>query len=206
MDDILTLTKENYMQFVDMEMLLVSKFNIRVEKTSDGEPHFNMGRGSVSFSESPVEPIMMIDGIKVREPQDILNFAIELVESVAVSKSGFGGGMGGAAGTIAIKSRATPFFVNGAEPVNIKRITVNGYAPPVKYFEPKYVIPPTSADYEKYATVFWKPDLVVDSTKTASLRFFAPKSIKSIALRIEGISTEGKIYLHEQKIEIPGRD
>jgi len=206
MDDILTLTKENYMQFVDMEMLLAAKFNIRVEKTSDGESHFNMGRGSISFSESPVEPIMMIDGIKVREPQDILNFAIEMVEAVAVNKNGFGGGMGGAAGTIAIKSRATPFFVNGAEPVNIKRITVNGYAPPVKYFEPKYVIPPTSADYERYATVFWKPDLVIDSTKTGSLRFFAPKSIKTISLRIEGISTEGKIYFHEQKIEIPGRD
>ncbi len=205
MDHTLTLTKENYRQFSDMQMLLEIHFFIRVEKI-DGESHFNMGRGTKSISHNASEPIMMIDGIKVRNPRDILEFPIELVEAVAVNKSGFGQGMGGSEGTISIKSRTTPLFGNIADPTNIKRIAVNGYAPPVKYFEPKYVIPPTSSDYEKYASIFWKPDMVIDSTSTASFRFYAPPSVHTIAVRIEGISPEGKIFLHEQKIELPGRN
>jgi len=205
MDHTVTLTKENYRQFSDMQMLLESHFFIRVEKT-EGEYHFDMGRGTRSISQNASEPIMMIDGVKVRDPRDILEFPIELVEAVAVNKSGFGQGMGGSAGMITIKSRTTPLFGNIADPTNVKRIAVNGYAPPVKYFEPKYVIPPTSSDYEKYATVFWKPDLVIDSTSTASFRFYAPPSVHTIAVRIEGISPEGKIFLREQKIDIQGRE
>jgi len=205
MDRTLTLTKENYRQFSDVQMLLESHFFIRVEKI-DGEYHFNMGRGVKSVSQTPGEPVMNIDGVRVRNPRDIIEFPIDLVESVAVDKSGSGGGTGNSEGSIAIKSRATPLFEDIADPMNIKRIAVNGYAPPTKYFEPKYVIPPTSSDYEKYATIFWKPDLIIDSTNNSSFRFFVPKRIKTIALRIEGISPDGKIYLHEQKIEIPGRN
>ena len=201
----LTLTKENYRQFSDMQMLLESHFFIRVEKIG-GEYHFNMGRGVKSVSLTPGEPIMNIDGVRVRNPRDIIEFPIDLVESIAVDKSGSGGGMGGSEGSITIKSRTTPLFGNIADPTNIKRIAVNGYAPPTKYFEPKYVIPPTSSDYEKYATVFWKPDLVIDSTNTAGFRFYVPQTVNTIAVRIEGISLKGKIFLLEQKIEIPGRN
>jgi len=201
----LTLTKENYRQFFDMQTLLESHFFIRVEKI-DGEYHFNMSRGVKSIRLSPAEPIMNIDGVRVRNPRDIIEFPIDLVESVAVDKSSSGVGTGNSEGSITIKSRATPLFEDIADPMSIKRIAVNGYAPPTKYFEPKYVIPPTSSDYEKYATIFWKPDLVIDSTNHSSFRFYVPKMIKTIALRIEGISPDGKIYLHEQKIEIPGRN
>jgi len=205
MDKVLTLTKENYRQFTNMTMLLASNFGIMVDKDEDGEYHINMGRGSNSFRETPREPMLMIDGIKARDTRDIIDFPIELVEAVAVNKSGFGGGFDATEGTIAIKTRATPLFENTADPYNIKRLAVNGYAPPARYFEPKYVISPTSSDYEKFACVYWKPSLIIDKTKTASFRFFAPPSIRSLSVRIEGISLSGKIFLHEQKIEIPGR-
>ena len=206
MDNMFQLTKENFRQFSDMEMLLSSKFFVRTEITAYGEFHFNLGRGTKSFSQNASEPLLIIDGVKMSNPQDILNFPLELVDAVAVNKDGFGLGMEGAAGMISIRSRMKPLFEDRDEASNIKRLLVNGYAPPVKYFEPKYVIPPTSSDYEKYATVFWKPDLVIDSTNTAAFRFFVPQTLHTIAVRIEGISLEGKIFLHEQKIDIPGRE
>ena len=206
MDRTLELTKENYNQFHNMEMLLMIQFNVRTEMTQIGEYHFNMGRGVTSLSGGTSEPRLMIDGMRVYDAQEILNFPMELVGAVAVNKDGFGGGMEGSGGTIAIQSRTTPIFENNAEATNIKRLLVKGYATPKKYFEPKYIISPGTPDYDKYATVFWKPDLITDSTSRASFRFFVPREIKTINVRIEGISLEGKIYLHDQKIALPGRD
>jgi len=206
MDRTLELTKENVNQFRNMEMLLLISFNIRTETTQDGGYHFDMGRGSTSFSQKPSEPIMMIDGIKVFDPQDIISFPVELVGAVAVNKDGFGGGMQGSAGTIAIESRTTPLFVNDAETTNIKRLLINGYAAPQKYFTPKYIIIPGSEAYDKYATLFWKPDLITNKNNSANFNFYVPKEIKTISLRIEGISFEGKTYLQEQKIVLPGRN
>jgi len=205
MDRTLELTKENYRQFSTMEMLLQINFGIRSERTQDGSYHFNMGRGITSFSLKANDPLMMIDGLKVSDPQDILNFPIELVEAVAVNKDGLGGGMEGSGGTIAIKSRTTPLFENNAELANIKRLTVSGYAAPRKYFEPKYIIQPGTTDYEKFATIFWKPDLVTDSTNSAAFRFYVPRQLHTITVRLEGISFEGKTFLHEQKIALPER-
>ncbi|HZK94498.1 MAG TPA: hypothetical protein VFC67_09845 [Prolixibacteraceae bacterium] len=206
MDKTFQITKDNYTQFNDMEMLLSSKFFIRTEMTAFGEYHFDMGRGGHSITQEVSEPRMMIDGVLVTNPQEILNFPIELVDAVAVNKSGLGLGMGGSAGLILIKSRTSPLFENNVEAANIKRLLVNGYAAPQQYFEPKYVIPPTSSDFEKFASVYWKPSLLIDKTKTGSFRFYAPQSIKSLSVRIEGISISGKIFLHEEKIEIPGRN
>lgn len=206
MDKTLELTKENFNRFHSMEMLLMIQFNVRTEQLQSGEYHFNMGRGTTSFAGKDSEPRMMIDGAKVYSAQEILSFPLELVQAVAVNKDGFGGGMDGSSGTIAIQTRSTPLFENNSEASNIKRLLVAGYTPPKKYFEPKYIISPGTPDYEKYAAIFWKPDLLTDSTGQASFNFIVPKEIKTIAVRIEGISSDGKVFLHNQKINLPGRD
>lgn len=83
---------------------------------------------------------------------------------------------------------------------------VEGYAAPVKYFEPKYAIIPGTSDYDKYAAIFWKPDLITDTENNASIKFKVPNEIKTISLRIEGISFEGKTFLNMQKVVLPGRE
>ena len=205
MDRTFELTKENYTQFSNMQMLLMIKFNVRSEPTADGGYRFDMGRGMSSSSQSPKEPNLMIDGMKVSEARDILDFPLEMVEAVAVNKDGLGGGMDGSGGTIAIKTRTKPLFENTADASNIKKLLVRGYAAPKKYFEPKYIIQPGTPDYGKYATIFWKPDLVTGSDNSAAFRFYVPHEIRNITLRIEGISFEGKTFLHNQKIDLPGR-
>ena len=206
MDRTLELTKENYNQFHNLEMLLLIQFNIRTEMTQNGEYQFNMGRGMTSLTGNGGEPRMMIDGMRVYDAQEILNLPLELVGYVAVNKDGLGGGMEGSGGSIIIQTRTTPLFENNGDGTNIKRLFVNGYAAPRKYFEPKYIITPGTSDYDKYAAIFWNPDLITDSVKSASFRFFVPREIKTISVRIEGMSLDGKIYLHEQKITLQGRN
>lgn len=210
------LTKENYTRFTSMEMLLKIQFMALITHLMGGEYQISFPRGYKSFfnlGKDPIthqggNPIMLIDGMKTTNPVDILTLPIEFVQSVAVNKVGIGGGMQGNVGVIAIETRNKPLFANadGTEPTNIKRLIVNGYAAPVKYYEPKYILPPGARDYDKYATVFWEPNLVTNAASNTSVRFFVPKAIKSINIRIEGISTEGKIFLEEQKIDLPGRN
>ncbi len=201
MDRVMEITKENYNRFHSLEMLLQVQFNIRIVRTQDGDYSVDMGRGNSGGG----DPLMMIDGMRV-ESQDLITFPIELVEAVAVNKSGLGGSMDGSAGTIAVKTRTTPLFTNSSEATNIKRLMVEGYAAPAKYFEPKYAIIPGTSDYDKYAAIFWKPDLVTDTENNASIKFKVPNEIKSISLRIEGISFEGKTFLNTQKVVLPGRE
>ena len=202
----LEITKDNQNQFSTMEMLLLAQFNVKIERTQNGGYHFNMGRSRRSISYEG-EPLLQIDDMKISDPSLIIDFPIDMVEAVAVEKDGFGGGMMAAFGTIAIKTRRTSLFDgSNSESTNLKRIIVKGYAPPKKYFEPKYIIQPGTTDYTKYATIYWEPNLVIDSTRKASVNFFVPKEIKSITIRTEGISNEGIIFLNEQKLILPGRN
>lgn len=200
----LEITKDNYNQFPNLQILLQSQFNVTVERINSGGYHFNMGRGVKSLR-SQGEPLLMIDGMKISDPSVIVDFPIDQIEAVAVEKDGFGGGMMAGNGTIAIKTRTTSLFNTNINATNLSRIIIKGYAPPTKYFEPKYIIQPGTTDYNKYAAIFWNPNLLIDSTRNASFNFVVPKEIKSVTIRAEGISTKGLIFLHEQKINLPGR-
>ena len=210
-DKVVEVTKDNYRQFDNMQMLLMIKFNVSTEYSEDGGSsgyYFNTGRGGLSLTASAkdLQPIMMIDGMKIYDAQEILDLPIEYVEAVSVNKDGFGGGIGASGGVISVITRKTPFFVNNAQATNMKRLMVQGYASPVKYFEPKYLIQPGTIAYNRYAAIFWKPDLITDAKNTASFNFYVPIEIKTLTIRAEGISFDGKIFLHEQKLALPGRN
>jgi len=196
------LTKDNYMHYNDLQQLLLSYFNVTVTIDEEGQYHFNMGRG-ISSSKTP---IMTIDGIKVLEPIELLSYPMNMIEDVAVDKSGTMGGMQGGGGVIAITTRTTPLFEMTAESTNLKRLIVKGYSPPKEYFEPKYLIQPENADFSRYATIYWKPELVTDSTGVASFKFVVPHSLKTLEIRAEGINYEGLIFLHEEKLTLPDRE
>jgi len=197
------LTKDNYTQFNDIAQVLMVYFNVNVITDQSGNYSFDMGRGTSGNSRNP---IMTIDGFKVQEPIEILSYPLNMVEAIAVDKSGTGGGAMGGNGVIAIITRTTPLFEMTGESTNLKRITVKGYSPPKEYFEPKYLIQPENPDFSRYAAIYWKPELVTDSTGTASFKFFVPKPIKLIYIKAEGINFDGLIFLHEEKIILPGRE
>lgn len=196
---IFEITKENHNQFSSVELLLQTEFNVRTERSEGDTYHFDLGRGLR-------DPIMLIDGVRVSNPKEILNFPIELIEAVAVNKSGAGAGIGGMKGVLIIKTRTRLLQYDSPESTNKTHLMVKGYAVPTQYFEPKYLIQPGTIEYDKYATIFWKPELVTDSKSRASFRFSVPKEIKSVTIRAEGISVEGITFLHEQKIVLQDRN
>jgi hypothetical protein len=196
------LTKDNYTQYNDIEQILMSYFNITVQTDDNGQTVFNMGR---SASLSKRNPTMTIDGVRVHEPYEILTFPLNMVEAIAVDKTG-AGGMGKGGGVIAITTRTTPLFDMKEEATNMKRLTVNGYSTPKEYFEPMYLIQPENPDYSKYAAIYWKPEIVTDSTGTASFKFTVPQPLKAVVIKAEGINYDGLIFLHEEKIMLPGRE
>ncbi len=212
-DKIVEVTKENYREFDNMEMLLRIRFNVRTEYGQDSVEgtsgfYFNVGRGPLSIlsSQRNLQPIMMIDGMRVWDAQQILDLPIEYVEAVSVNKDGFGLGHGGSGGAVSVVTRKEPFFVNDAEPTNTQKMMIHGYAAPKKYYTPKYEIIPGTLEYEKYAAIYWEPELTTDKKNNGSFKFHVPGEIKSLNIRAEGISVDGKVFLHEQKIFIPGRD
>jgi len=90
--------------------------------------------------------------------------------------------------------------------INIKQLLVKGYSAPKEFFEPKYLIRPDEPGFAKYASIYWKPDLVTDSTGVASFNFKVSKPLKSVVVRAEGISFDGLIFKHEEKIDLPERE
>jgi hypothetical protein len=206
-DKIVEVTKENYREFDNMAMLLRIRFNVRTE-FSGGGYYFNTGRGALSIvsSQKALQPIMMIDGMRVWDAQQILDLPIEYVEAVSVNKDGFGLGHGGSGGAISVVTRKEPFFVNDAPQTNTKRLMIKGYAEPTKYFTPKYEIIPGTLEYDKYAAIHWEPELTTDNRNNTSFKFHVPQEIKSLNIRAEGISVDGKIFLQEQKIELRDQD
>ena len=196
-------TKDNYIFYNTLTELLAGVFSVYVTKGQNEQYSFAMGHGLAPSQ----TPILTVDGSMVF-PDEFLSVPVSMIEAVAVDRSGTtGGSIHGLNGIIAITTRTKPLgFEMTADNTNLKRLIVKGYAAPKEYFEPKYLISPENPDYSRYATVYWKPEVVTDSTGTASFRFVVPKPIKSIYIKAEGINFEGLIFLHEEKLALQGRE
>ena len=114
--------------------------------------------------------------------------------------------MVGDAGAIFIKTRKFPLWLNDKSPTNITSLVVRGYAPAAKYYSPKYSESPETESYQKYASIYWKPDLVIDSTGVNSFKFTVPDQIRDLNVRIEGISANGTVYLEERAVRIKNQE
>jgi hypothetical protein len=219
-------TKDNYKIYADVEHILMAYFNVRIGiNPLTHEKVFDMGRGDLQFNlgskygdknlqpgatDQPVPkpPVLLVDGMQVSDIDELLSIPMNTIESIAVDKSGTNFVRGGEDnGLIAITTRTTPIEdLNSDNILNFKKVIVKGYATPKEYFEPKYLLQPEDPNYAKYATIYWKPEIVTDTTGAASFKFHVPQPIKSIVVRTEGISYEGLFFLHEEMIALPKRD
>lgn len=195
MDKSVEITKENYNHFTSLENLLLMEFNVRLSVDSDGNYSLDMGRAQKSAT-----PKLIIDDIEAPDLNYLAMYSIDQIEAVSVNKDG--NPIVGDGGALIIKTRKTPIDWGSSPPSNMKRFLVNGYALPVKYYTPKYLQSPESETYQKYASVFWKPDIKIDSTGITSFRFKVPKELNIVNVRTEGISDDGTIYLDEHKVAI----
>jgi hypothetical protein len=200
------INKDNYTRYKNLEDLLKLQFNVLAYMTpNDGKYHFNMQRATKKNYLDQDIPIMTIDGIRVKDPIELLSYDLSVIETVAVDKSGTTGGMEGANGVIAITIRKKPLFEKTGDDMNLMRLKINGYAKPQRFFEPKYLITPENPDFSRYATLYWRPNVITDSNGIASFNFHVPNSIKSIFIRAEGINDAGLIFLDDEKITLTDR-
>ncbi|MND46901.1 hypothetical protein D3C80_377850 [compost metagenome] len=127
--------------------------------------------------------------------------SVQDIQAVAVNKSANAMlGMRGGNGSINIVTRRTGIDWGPDGISNTRTLAVKGYAKPVAFFTPKYVLKPETETFQKYATIFWKPDIQTDSTGKTKFKFFVPKDIDDLIIRAEGISENGSIYYYNEKL------
>ena len=108
----------------------------------------------------------------------------------------------GGGGGIIIKTRTVPLYSGDSTSTNLKTLLIKGYSPAVQYYTPKYLQTPETETYRKYASIYWKPDIAIDSTGVSSFKFTVPKQINKLNVRMEGISDDGTVYLEEKTIAV----
>ena len=189
------ITKDNYSKYSSLETLLAMEFNLRVHVDMEGNYKIDMGRGPRSSM-----PKLYIDEVEAPDLNFLSMYTIDQIEAISVNKDG--NAFVGDGGAIVIKTRTTPVDWISVTPTNLKFIKVKGFASHVEYYTPKYLQTPETETYQKYASIFWKPGIVTDSTGNASFRFSIPKELNVVNVRTEGISSDGTIYLDERKIAI----
>ena len=152
-------------------------------------------------------PLIIIDGIPQLSDFNISDLSVDEVESIDVFKgvSTTAFGVRGANGVISITTKTEGSNNSAAsEELNYTVYTPLGYQKPVEFYAPKYetleakhsVIP----DYR--TTIFWKPDLVISNENEASFEFYASDFKTTYSVVIEGLTTDGKIVRHVEKIRV----
>jgi hypothetical protein len=213
-----TINKDNFWRYRNLEQLLLLQFNVVVEIVHDHETgrdvlciYMQRGlreplqRSSTTGYLIPRIPIMTVDGIRIWDPLELLAYNVGNIETIAVDKSEITGGFKGIDGVIAITTRTAPLFDKAGDDTNIKRWIVKGYAKAKEFFEPKYLITPENPDYARYASIYWRPEVITDNNGNASFSFNVPNAIKSISIRAEGINDAGLIFLEDKIITLPNR-
>jgi hypothetical protein len=150
----------------------------------------------IAGSSKSSPPKLYIDGVEVPDLDLLTMYTIDLIEAVSVNKSGNG--------AIILKTRTTPIDRSTATPTNLKFIKIKGFSSHVEYYTPKYLQTPETESYQRYASIYWKPDMIIDSTGVSSFKFSVPKQINKMNVRIEGISDDGTVFLEEHVIGSKG--
>jgi len=194
-DKAVEITKENYNHYSSLENLLSLEFNVRLTIDNQGNYHLDMGRASKTAT-----PKLFIDEVEVSDLNVLAMYTIEQIEAVSVNRDG--NALTGDGGALILKTRKKAIDWGSTTSPNLKYLMIKGFSTHVEYYTPKYLQKPESETFQKYASIFWKPDIQTDSTGVASFRFNVPKELNVVNVRTEGISNDGTIYLDERKVSI----
>lgn len=201
------ITEKKYTKYANIEDLLNKEFNVtRVFFPLDSLSQvgggyvlsINRGLNSIHCQGGA---LVIVDDLPLSNSLDLLNFNISEIESMTVDKTGFGIGVRGANGAIIVKTRTSMHYENQS---STKMIKVKGYSNPVAYYTPKYDFEPPNPFYMKYATVFWDPNVVTDSTGIDTVKFKIPMGLNSVVVRVEGMAEDGTVFLENWKIDKSG--
>jgi TonB-dependent SusC/RagA subfamily outer membrane receptor len=149
-------------------------------------------RGISSINGSS-EPLFLLDGV----PGDanlINNLNVNDVYFIDVLKGPSAAiyGSRGANGAIAVYTRRGSADVINDERQGIISFTHPGYTPVREFYAPRYGTQrPEHVKPDVRSTLFWKPDVVFDSTGVTAVSFYTPDQPGTYHVRLEGITAQG---------------
>ncbi|SMO74243.1 CDC50/LEM3 family protein [Solitalea koreensis] len=199
MDQYYVITKDNHTQYNTIADLLNWEFNVSMSNDANGIK-IDMSNSSGGNG----NPALIIDGMKFNDLSILSMYNLNDIEAIAINKgNNLMLGRDGGSGVIRIKTRMVRAdWDNQNGPANVKNILANGYSLPVAYYAPKYAARPGDDFHAKYASLYWKPNIATDSTGITEFKFFLPKEIQEMEVRIEGISTQGHFFYREDKVKV----
>jgi len=196
--------KRNF-QFVSDYLVLMPSVRVSFE----GEITIRGPRSTGS-----TRPLILVNGIALEWPDHLLDSKKESpLEQIMASEiesidlftgtSAVAFGVRGANGVISITTRrgANSRFFDKA---NIVIYNPLGYQKPVEFYAPvyetlesKYL---TVSDYR--TTIFWKPDIVILNAEETVFEFYTSDFPTTYSVVIEGLTTDGRIVRHVEKIRV----
>jgi hypothetical protein len=159
-------------------------------------------RGFKSISNNP-QPLIFVDNVqmnlsdlKMINPMDIESIEIfKGPDAVIFGSSGVGGAILFYTKLGSGKTENTKYNRDGVATI--------GYSVPREFYVPKYDLErPENVKPDKRTTIYWNPNIIIDSTGNASVSFFNSDEETSITALIEGISFSGVIGKNEFRYQV----
>jgi hypothetical protein len=183
----------------------------------EGSYRLRFGGPSTFQSTAVTEPMLIVDGIQL-SGQGTLSVYDQLmqiqtlqVERVEIIRNGGAAvyGSRGANGIIAVYTKNETSYIQassspGFQKNFFQKATVAGFIKPVRIRFPDYSEPNAVSDIvaDYRSTLFWKPDLVIDSSGKASFYFYAADLPTHYQIVIEGITINQEPVRSTHRIEI----
>lgn len=80
-----------------------------------------------------------------------------------------------------------------------RRVNILGYSPECEFYHPDYSggVLPEQSDYRR--TLYWNPDVRIDSTGRSHITFFNNSTCRTIRISAESVSSDGQPVMYEVK-------
>lgn len=190
-------------QFVNTYPTLSDYLNTRGFIVNDNSGTFSirgMSRISINGSNAPA---VFLNGVLLNDLSILAGSRTSDYEEIYVDKTGYGGGVQGAAGVIRLKLRKTPLFTNGSvKEVDLPYTQVEmetGFEFPKTYYMPEYAFFQTDS-FRQVGTIAWFPDVKINPGETVELPIY-DTGLKAFTLYIEGIAEDGSLINIKKTIQ-----
>jgi hypothetical protein len=159
--------------------------------------------GGITDNRLNVDPLLLIDGVVIRDPALVYNLDPELVEKIDVVKSRYMIGDYMFYGLInIITTKGT--LDNIRLPEEAVRLRYRDYEPDQKFSYPDYSLNQSLQSHlpDFRNTLYWNNLTLSASDKKISLKFFASDFISDYDIIILGVTTNGRFITQKKSIKI----
>ncbi|MEJ0032844.1 MAG: TonB-dependent receptor plug domain-containing protein [Bacteroidota bacterium] len=152
-------------------------------------------------------PLIVVDGVAITDPIQIISIPMRSIDHVDVSKFAIATRYGAraAAGVIEIHTKTwknrdpnDPSF----DKSRLQEIKWVGYSNTVAFASPDYGTPVNNDYYDSRATIYWSPSVTTNGKETATVSFFAADTATRYRIVVEGVTATGEPVHAEKIVEV----